>query len=325
MNKLIGATLVAAALLASHAAVQAQDQYPTKPIRVVIPFAGGASGTNIIARLVFPMLTERVGQQVLIDNRPGGNSTVGAEAVAKAAPDGYTLLMTVNTHLTNNLLVPNLSFDTMKDFAAVAPIAISAYLLVLHPSISANNLKELIALAKSKPGALNFASVGTGGPSHLSGVYLQMRTGIQLQQISYKGAAPAMTDVLGGHVHMLFSPPIAAISAVNAGKLKGIAITGDKRLPGISQVPTFAEAGLPKFDTSAWYAVLAPAGTPKPVIDRLSGELMGILRLPDMREQFAKQGVEPYIATPEQFAAQMQAEHATVSQIIKTANIKLQD
>ena len=303
----------------------AQGIYPSKPIRLIIPFAAGASGTNIIARLVFPKLTEIVGQQVLLENRPGGNGSIGAEILAKSPADGYTLLMTVNNHLTNNLLIPNLPFDVIKDFAAVATIGASPYVLVIHPSVPADTLQAFIALVKTRPGQFNNAVSGAAGPSHLAGVYLNMMAGISMQQISYKGAAPALTDVLGGHVQSLFSPPVAVIAHVNGKKLKGLAITGERRSPHIPQVPTFAESGFPKFEARAWYGILAPAETPKPILEQLSQGLNSILATPEIREQFAKQGVDPFISTPEQFAAQMKAELATVTQIIKSANIKLQE
>lgn len=315
------ALLLAAALQPAHA----QRAYPAKPIRLVIPFAAGPSGTNILARLVFPKVTDVLGQPVVIENRPGGNGSIGAEIIARAPADGYNIMMTVNNHLTNNLLIPNLGFDVIKDFAAVSTIGLTPYVLVIHPSIPADNLQAFIALVKAKPGGFNNGVSGAAGPSHMAGVYLNMMAGISMQQVSYKGAAPALADVLGGHLQSMFSPPVAVIAHVNGKKLKGLAITGQKRSPHLPEVPTFAEAGFPKFEASAWYGVMAPAGMPRPVIDTLSQTINGVLGAADVREQFSKQGVEPFISTPDQFAAQMRAEHATVTQIIKAANITLQE
>lgn len=313
--------LALGALMAFAGSAAGQPAYPNKPIRFIIPFAPGG-GTNIVTRLVTQKLTEDWGQQVIIDNRPGGNSIIGSEALAKSTPDGYTVMVTVNTFVSLPLLQRSVPFDVIKDFAPVGTLAGTEYLLVLHPSVPANKLQEVIALAKSKPGQLNYGSVGSGGPSHLAGALFQMMTGVTMQQVPYKGAGPALTDLVGGQIQLLFSPPANALQFIRAGRLKTIAITGETRLLALPQVPTFAEAGLPGFEMKAWWGVLAPAGTAKAIIDKLSAEFAKILALPDIREKLASQDIEPYITTPERFGAVLRADMAKFAKIIKAAGIK---
>lgn len=302
----------------------AQQPYPNKPIRFILPFAPGGS-TSILARLIGQKFTESWGQQVIVDNRPGGNTVIGTEALARSAPDGYTIIMVSSSHAINANLSLYTPYDPIKDFAPVATVASNEQLLVLHPSITATNLQELIALAKSKPGQLNYASAGTGGVLHLAGEMFSIMAGVKLNHIPYKGTGHALSDLLGGQVQLYFSPPINLLPQIKAGKLKAIAISGQSRLSALPQVPTFSEAGLPGFDAKFWQGVLAPAGTPKPIVDKLSSEIARILAMPDISEKLASQGAAPFISTPEQFAALIKADMARYAHVIKTANIKLEN
>jgi tripartite-type tricarboxylate transporter receptor subunit TctC len=315
--------IIAAGLLAFAGADAAQQAYPNRPIRFIVPYAP-AGPTDLLARLIGQKLSESLGQPVIVDNRPGGNTIIGTEALAKSAPDGYTIMMMAIAHA----IIPNLlptPYDPIKSFAPVATVASGEIVLVLNPSVPANNLQELIALAKARPGQLNYASASTGGPLHLAAELFNLMTGVKTQHIPYKGAGPALTDVIGGQVQMLFSPADIAIPQIRSGKLKAIAISGKARSPALPQVPTFAESGLPGFTIKNWFGVLAPAGTPRPIIDKLSSEIGRILALPDIQERLVGQGMDPFVSSPEQFAALIETEVALYGRIIKTANIKVEN
>ena len=326
MNKIaarLAQRLITAALIAMTGAAVAQQSYPAKSIRFIVPFPPGGS-TDPLARIIGQRLAEAWGQQVIVDNRPGGNTIIGTEAVARSAPDGYTILYAGSTHIINSLLFRNLPYDSIKDFAPVTSLTRSQYVLVLHPSVPANNLQEFIALAKSKPGQLDYGTSGTGNPNHLAMELFSQMTGIKLQHVPYKGAAPAVVDLLSGRVQVFCSVPISFIPYIQSGKLKAIGITGDARSPALPQVPTFAEAGLPAFAPQGWGGVAAPAGTPKAVIDKLAAEIARILSLPDTREKLIAQGHDPFITTPEQFVALWHADLAKYAKIISTAKIKIE-
>ena len=309
-------------LLGLSASADAQTIYPSKPIRIVSPYPAGGT-TDIMARLVGPKLTEAWGQPVIVDNRPGGNTVIGTEAMVKSPADGYTLLSILSSHV----IVPNLAptpYDVIKDFAAVATIANTQLVLVIHPSLPARNLQQLIALAKSKPGQLNYGSGGSGTVTHLAGEFFNMQAGVKTQHIPYKGSIPALTDTVGGQIHMYYSPPIVAMGHIKSGRLVALATTGDTRLTALPAVPTAGEAGLKGFALNVWYGFLAQAATPRPVIDKLSAEITRILSLPDIREKLSSQGMDPFISTPDQFAALIKTDHAKYANIIKSANIKLE-
>ncbi len=312
-------------LLATHAGfAAAQQAYPSKPIRFIVPFPPGGS-SDPVARLIGQKLAESWGQNVVVDNRPGGNTVMGTEALVKSAPDGYTILLVVpTTHIINSLLLRNLPYDSMNDFASVATLTRSEYVLVHHPSVAANTLQEFIALAKSKPGELNYASSGSGTGTHLAGELFNMVAGVKIQHIPYKGGGQSLTDLMGGRVQLSFSVPIALLPHIKSGKLKAIAITGENRFSRLPQVPTFTEAGLPGYDLKSWQGVFVPARTPKTIIDKLSTEIARILAIPEVRGKLDTQGMVPLISTPEQFAALMNADVARFAKIIKTANIKLE-
>ena len=296
--------------------------YPGKPIRIISPYPPGGT-TDILARLVGPKLTEAWGQPVLVDNRPGGNTIIGSEAMVKAAPDGYTLL----SILTSHVIVPNLAptpFDVVKDFAAVATIANTQLVLVVHPSVPAKSVQELIALAQRRPGQLNYGSGGSGTVTHLAGEYFNMLAGVKIQHIPYKGSSQALTDLIGGQIHMYYSPPIVALPHINARRIHALAVTADTRLLALPQIPTIMESGVKGFDLKIWYGLLAPAATPKPIIEKLNAEIAKILALPDIREKLSSQGMDPFISTPEQFAALVKSDFAKYAKIIKASNIKLE-
>lgn len=314
--------IVAAQALGLAAVAAAAQTYPVKPIRIVSPYPAGGT-TDILARMVGPKLTESWGQQVIVENRPGGNTVIGSETLVKSAPDGYTLLCILSSHV----IVPNLAptpYDVIKDFAAVATITSTQMVLVVHPSVPAKNLRELIALAKSKPGQLNYGSGGSGTVTHLSGEFFNMLAGVKTQHIPYKGSAQALVDVVGGQVHMYYSPPIVALAHIKSGRLRPIVLTGDKRLPVLPELLTADESGLKGFVVNIWYGFLAPAATPGAIVGKWNGEVARVLALPDIRDRLLSQGMEPFISSPEQFAALIKADHAKYARIIKTANIKLE-
>jgi tripartite-type tricarboxylate transporter receptor subunit TctC len=300
----------------------AQQTYPGKTIRLIVPFPPGGS-IDPVARMLAPKLTESWGQQVIVDNRPGANGAIGTEILAKAAPDGYTLiLLGGGTHVINALLVRNLPYDSIQDFAPVATVQRSDYLLVVHPSLPVNTLKQLIALAKARPGQMSYGSSGNGNMNQLAAELFNMLTGVRTLHVPYKGGGQALTDVMGGQVHMHFAVVVSALPHIKSSRLKALAIGGDTRFPTLPQVPTFAEAGLPGFRLQPWQGIFVPARTPKPIIDRLAAEISRIVMLPDITERITGWGSQPLVSTPEEFAALMAADFRKFAEIIKTANIK---
>ncbi len=315
-------TLAAGMLVALSGAATAQQAYPNKPIRFIVPYAPGGS-TTLMARLVGQHLTERWGQNVIVDNRPGGNTIIGTETVVRSPPDGYTILLVASTHAILSSLTKT-PYDPIKDFAPVATIGASPQVLVLNTAVPANTVQEVVALAKSKPGQLNFASSGAGGPTHLSGELFNIIAGVNTQHIPYKGAGPAMIDLIGGQVQMFYSVPLNIVGHVKSGKLKAIAVTGQTRLTALPQMPTFTEAGLPGFDVKTWNGVLAPAGTPKPIIAKMSAEIGAMLAMPNVREKLDGLGMAIMISTPDQFGALIKSEMAVYLKVIKAANIRIE-
>jgi tripartite-type tricarboxylate transporter receptor subunit TctC len=312
--------LMSVALVVLTGSAGAQQSYPAKPIRIIVPFPPGASN-DILARIVGKKLTDAFGVQTIVDNRAGASTIIGASALLKSPPDGYTIMVTSGTHLITPLLLPA-PYDAVKDFAPVATLDRSDYLLVVHPALPANTLKEFIALAKARPGQINYASSATGSGNHLSAELLAMRTGIKMQHVPYKGGGPAVVDLMAGQVHMFFNSPSSTLPYVQRGKLKALAMTGDVRFAALPNVPTFAEAGLPNFDVKSWHAILAPLATPRPIIDVLGAEVAKILAMPDTIERLASLGLTPFVSTPEQLAALMKSETARYGAVIKAANIK---
>ena len=308
--------------LALPFAASAQSQYPTKPIRWIVPFVPGGS-TTIIARLVGQKLTESWGQQVVVDNRGGGNTIIGSEALVRAAPDGYTILQVTTTHVINPSLLAT-PYDAVKDFAPVGTLVATETLTVVSPSLPANNLQELIALAKSKPNQLNFGSSGSGTSNHLAMELFCILAGVKMQHIPYKGAGPAVIDLMGGRIQIFTNNAVPLTPFVKSGKIRAIAVSGETRLRSLPDVPTFTQAGLPGYEVKSWQGILAPAKTPKPIIDKLSQELARILRTPEVSETLLTMGADPLISTPEQFAALIKTDLVRYARLIKNANIRLE-
>ena len=294
--------------------------YPTRPIRLIVPFGTGG-GTDILARILEPQVTRALGQPLVIENRAGGGSIIGMDVVAKAAPDGYTLVMTDTSIAVNPSLKP-LPYDTIKDFAPVSLLATAPVILVAHPSLQAKTLREFVALAKQKPGALNYASGGVGSSTHLGGELLKFVAGIDVRHVPYKGTGPAMNDLVGGHVQVMFSGISSARPYLDAGTLRALAVTGDTRNAAVPDVPTFAEAGLPGVTASTYWGVLAPKGTPKEVVDRLSAEFAKAVRDPDVARRIGELGYLPIGGGAADYAENIKSEIAKWAAVIKAADIK---
>jgi tripartite-type tricarboxylate transporter receptor subunit TctC len=314
--------LVGFVLVALSVAISAQPAYPSRPVRIVVPFAAGGS-TGALAQLLAARLAKAWDQQVIVDPRGGGNTVIGTELVAKAAADGYTLLLTSNSHLVIPQLLAT-TFDPIKDFVPVATVSRTELILVVNPSVPASTLQEFIALAKARPGEINYASAGTSSATHLAGELLANLAGLRIQHVPYKGSGPAITDLLGGQVQSSFQTPIVAIPFVKSGKLKALAVSGDARLSALPQTPTFAESGLPAFNATTWFGVVAPAGTPKPITDKVAQEIEKVLAMPDFRDKLNELGMEPLVSTPAQFGELMKTTRAQAGRLIKAANIKLE-
>jgi len=301
----------------------AQTAYPSKPIRLISPYAAGGSVT-IVAHMIGQRLAEGLGQQVIVDNRPGGNTIIGSEALAKSAPDGYTLLTVTNTHVVNQSLFAT-PYDALRDFVGVATVCTAAQMLVVNPSLPAKTLQEVIALLKAQPGKFNYASSGNGTTNHTAGEFFKLAAGVDMQHIPYKGGAPAITDLIGGQVQLSFQAPATAMNLIKSGRVRPIATASRSRLAALPDLPTFAEAGLPGFEAEIWYGILAPAGTPKEIIHKLSGEIARIVAMPEVKKEIAAQGMEPFVTNPDEFAALMRADFAKYAKIIKAANIKVEN
>lgn len=302
--------------------VASADTFPSKPIRIIVPYAAGGF-TDIVSRLVAQKMSIKLGQPVVIDNKAGGSTIIGAEAVAKSAPDGYTLLMAVTTTLsTNPFLFKKLPYKP-SDFVPVALTGLTPFVLAAHPSVPANTLAELIALEKAKPGALNLATLGTGSSTHLVGEMFNSLTGMKLNMIPYKGAGPALNDLMAGHVQLYFDGIATSAPMFRAGKLKGIAITGENRSQAAPQVPTFAESGLPDMQAASWYGLLAPAQTPPAIVDLLNKATNEALQSSDVRARIAQDGASAPILSPQQFGELIDKHTRTWERIIKPLNISL--
>jgi len=308
----------AAVLLASSAWAQG---YPTKPVRIVVPYQSGSS--DVMARAIAPKLSEALKQPVIVENRPGANAVIGTDLVAKAPPDGYTFLMVLTTHVISPSLMQT-PFDPLKDFQPVAAVSVAELGLGVNNSVPANTLQEFIAYTKSQPNPVPYAATQLGGNQHLAGELLTLITGAKLQVIPYKGGGDAMAALLGGHVAMYFGSMSSMTPVFKSGKARGLAVTGNKRHPDFPNMPTFAEAGVPGFEIRLWYGLLAPAGTPRDIVNRVSDIVLATVKQPDFQATLAKQGTEPMPMNPDQFAAFLRTEHARYLDIIKRANVKVE-
>ena len=303
------------------AADPASGSYPVRPIRLVVPQSPGG-GTDLYARLIAAPLSERLGQSVVIDNRAGAGSLIGTDLVAKAAPDGYTLLGISSSITIIPSIYKEVPFDPVRDFAPVALLSSYPHLVVVHPAVPVNSIKELIALAKAKPGALNFASAGAGTPTQLGAELFNSLAGVKMVHVPYKGGGPALTALLGGEVQVYFGPIATVLPHVKAGKLKALAVTGAKRSPIFPELPGVGEAGLPGFVQDAWNGLMAPARTPPAIIKKLNREIGVVMNMPALRERFAAQGVEAGGMSPEELASMLRSEIAKWSKVVRQAGIK---
>ena len=304
-------------------AAESAAAYPSKPIRIIVPFAAGGA-TDILARAIGQKMTEGLGQLVIVDNRPGAGGNIGSDVVAKAQPDGYTLLMGgVGPNAINATLYPKLPYDAANDFAPVAHVANVTNLLVVHPSVPAKSVKELIAIAKARPGKLTHASSSPGSAGHLAGEMMKIMAGIDMVTVNYKGSAPALVDLISGQVDLMFDNMPPSLPHIKSGKLKALAVSGGERTSVFPDLPTIAESGLPGFDAGSWFGILAPAGTPPAIVNRLNAVIMKSLTSPELRERLSSQGAAPVGGTPEQFGRHIRAEIAKWAKVIKAANVKL--
>jgi tripartite-type tricarboxylate transporter receptor subunit TctC len=307
---------IAPGLSTAHAAATDVDKYPNRVVRMTVGFSAGGA-VDISGRLVAQRLAEALGQQVIIDNRPGADGILASEYVAKSSPDGYTVAYVSAGHTMNPAFRKRLPYHPLKDFAPVSLVATGTQVLVVNPSLPAHNVQELVTLAKARPGQINFASAGMGGPMHLAAELLKSMAHIDIVHVPYKGGGPAINDVIAGQIEMTFIGAPIALPHVRSGRLRLLAVTTGKRMSTLPDVPTVAESGFPGYDVNASYSVLAPAATPVPIVARLSTELSKVVRLPDIRERFAALGIEPVGSTPEQLANFMQNELAKWAKLAK--------
>ncbi len=319
MSKLGLALLIAAGLFTPAVA---QD-YPARSVKIIVPFGAGGPA-DVYARFLAQRLQESLKQSFVVEDRPGAGSIIGTGEVARAPADGYTLLMMSNTHTTNETLIPNKPFQLIRDFVPVAPVNYSDLVMVVHPSVPANNLKEFLALLKSQPGALNYASSGPGTPYHMAGELFKSMSGTNIVHVPHRGSGDARTSVIGGHVQMMIDAITTMAPVAQQGQVKALGTTGVKRSSVLADVPTIAEAGLPGYEAVIWLGIMAPAGTPKPIVDKLNTEINNVLRKPEVKAAWVKQGAEPMIMSPAEFDAFLRKDIDKWANLINAAGIKLQ-
>jgi tripartite-type tricarboxylate transporter receptor subunit TctC len=313
---------VSCALLLIAAITQCGAQpYPARPVRAIVPYAAGG-GVDVVARLIAPRLGERLGQQIVIDNRPGATGNIGAELAARAAPDGYTVLMAGASIAINASLYHKLAYDLVKDFAAVTSIAVSPNIVLVHPSLPARSIAELIALARARPGQLNYASGGSGSTLHLTAELFKSMTGVAVTHVPYKGTGPALIAVISGETGIVMPPLAGTLAHVESGRLRALAVTSAARLKMLPKLPTVAESGVPGFESGQWYGVFVPAATSPDIVNRLQAEIARVVRLPDVGEQIAQQGSIATGETPEQFAAHVRQEIAKWAKVVKASGAR---
>jgi tripartite-type tricarboxylate transporter receptor subunit TctC len=298
----------------------AQD-YPTRQVRLIVPFGAGGPA-DVYARVIAQYLSEQLKQTFVVENRPGAGSIIGTDAVAKSAPDGYTLLVMSNTHTTNESLVASKPFRLMQDFVPVAPLNYSDLIMVVHPSVAAKDLKEFIALAKAQPGALNYASSGVGTPYHMAGELFKAMSGTDIQHVPHKASGEARNAVIGGHVHMMFDAITTMAQNVTAGQVRAIGTTGTKRSALTPDVPTVAEAGVPGYEATIWLGIMAPAGTPKPIVDKLNAEITKVIERPDVKEGWARQGAVPMVMSAAEFDKYLRDDIEKWAKVVQASGIK---
>jgi tripartite-type tricarboxylate transporter receptor subunit TctC len=314
--------LLASALSIGVGVAVAADTYPSRPLRLIVPFPAGG-GSDAVGRIIGQKLGERFGQQVVVDNRAGAGGSIGTEAAVKATPDGYSMVLASTSEIAiNPALYTKLTYDTLKDLTPVTLVASTAMVVVVSPTSGIDGIKELLALAKSKPGTINVASAGNGTITHLSGELFRSMTGVSWTHVPYKGAPPALTDLAGGRVQVMFSSLPAAMPLIKSGRIKAIALSTHSRQPSLPDVPTVIESGVPQYDVEYWYGVFVPSGTPKPVVSRLASELEQSLRQKDVVTNLANQGAMPGESTQPQFAQLVQSEYARWTKVVKSSGAK---
>ena len=321
IKRLLGLAL-SGVLITMTASAGAADSYPTKPVRFIVG-PGPNSGTDIMARAIAQKLTERMGQSVIVDNRPGAGGTIAVATTAKAAPDGYTILFVSGSLVIHPFMYGKLPYDVARDLAPITLIGIVPQVLVVHPSLPAKNIAQFLALAKARPGHINYGSGGAGSTGHLAGELLQKMSGVRLTHVPYKGAGPAAVDLIAGQIDMLFTSAVNALQHSRTGRLRPLGVSTAKRSAAMPEVPTIAESGVPGYELMTWYGLLAPMGTPREAIDRLNRETEAVLKLPDVQKRLAADGVEAAPNSPEQFAALIRSEMARLEKIIREANIRI--
>jgi tripartite-type tricarboxylate transporter receptor subunit TctC len=312
--------IVSAAWLAPAVA---QQPYPSKPLRIISPFAPGG-GNDAICRTVSPKLTERLKQQVIIESRPGANGIVGTEVAARSTPDGYTMVLIPSGHAVNASLYRKLPYDTIRDFSPITLVGSSPLVLAVHPTLPVKNVKDLVALAKARPGQLTYASAGVGASGHLAGAMFDVMAGTKILHIPYKGMALAISDLLGGQVFMTFGTSLSVVPQVRAGRLRALASTGAQRARGFPDFPTIAESGVPGYEATLWYGFVGPARIPPEIVHRLSSEIGAVLKLPDVRERLVSQGLEPSPNTPEEFAKLIASDVERWAKVVQRAGVRVE-
>jgi len=314
---------IAALALAALPALAQPWQWPDRPVKMIVPLGAGGPA-DLVGRYVAQQLGEKFKQSFFIENRPGAAGIIGTAEAAKAAPDGYTLLVVASPHINLEILSTNKTYQLMRDFTAVSVAFSTDAVLVVHPSVPANNVKELIALAKAKPGALTYASSGPGSNKHLGGELFKLMTGTDILHVAYKGSTGARNDIIGGHVNMMFDEVPSSAPNVAAGQLRALGVTGAKRSSGLPDVPTVSEAGVPGYEHTGWFGIMAPAGTPKPIVDLLNAEMRALVARPDVKATWDKLGTETMSMTPAESEAFLRAELDKWTKVVKAANIKLE-
>jgi tripartite-type tricarboxylate transporter receptor subunit TctC len=321
MKACIARLAVCSVAFAAPALAQTASSYPAKPVRIIVPYAAGGN-TDFTARAVAEKLSDAYKRQFIVDNRPGAATNIGTEAVAKAPPDGYTLLMGGAANAINMSLFTKLPYDTLRDFEPIALCVQGANVLAIHPSLPAKNLKEVIALAKAQPGKLNFASSGLGSSNQMAGELMKMMAGINIVHVPYKGNAPALTDLIGGHVEMIFNGVPSVLPHIQSGRVRGIAIGSLKRFAALPNLPTFDESGLKGYEATTWFGMMAPAKTPKDIVAKLNVEVDKALKSADIRERFANDGLEPMGGSPESFAKFIRSEIDKYAKVVKATKLQ---
>lgn len=315
--------LALAALLTVFACAATAQSFPSKPIRIIVPFTPG-SATDTMARPVAEKLAASLGQQVLVENRPGAGGSIGIAALSKSPADGYTLAVVSTGHVVNPVLYANLPYDTLRDFNGVSPLATLPSVLVVSPALGARNVQELVAMAKSRPGQLNYATAGVGSGAHISAEKFRMAAGIDAVHVPLKGSPESLTETMGGRTHFTWTPISTAVGQIRGGQLLALAVSTPRRSPAFPDVPTIAEAGFPRGEFNFWVGMLAPAGTPRDIVQRLNREIQRALQAPDMSERLAKLGAEPMSMSPEQFDSFMKEEYDVLGEVMRASGVKAQ-